>query len=78
MLCRTYEFIRDAVPVDKLLEILETTKKSPNFRFDEFIKEHICARCDFLVDGCDYAEGKTSPPCGGYTVVEILKERGII
>ncbi|MBF0517322.1 MAG: hypothetical protein HQK97_09435 [Nitrospirae bacterium] len=83
MLCKTYEFIRDAVPVEKLQEVLENVQKTapatqPTFSYDKFINGHICSECDFRGDGCDYAAGLDSPPCGGYKVVELLKERGII
>ncbi|MEO5361096.1 MAG: hypothetical protein H7843_11725 [Nitrospirota bacterium] len=79
MLCQTYNFVRDAVPVEKLSEILEHVQQTPpSFAFDAFIKAHICAACSFRVGGCDYADGLNSPPCGGYRVVEILKEQGII
>ncbi|MBF0567291.1 MAG: hypothetical protein HQK95_00345 [Nitrospirae bacterium] len=78
MLCKAYEAVRDAIPVERLQEILEKSQTtSPTFAFDTFIRGHICAECDFRVDGCDYADGLNSPPCGGYKVIELLKERGI-
>ncbi|HSW63311.1 MAG TPA: hypothetical protein VLH56_08380 [Dissulfurispiraceae bacterium] len=29
----------------------------------------LCGACDFRVDGCDFAENCSGPPCGGYRIV---------
>jgi hypothetical protein len=39
---------------------------------NEFLTNVVCKQCDFLVDGCDYAENRSGPPCGGYILIERL------
>lgn len=39
---------------------------------NKMMTELVCKQCDFLVDGCDYAENRSCPPCGGYIFIEQL------
>lgn len=32
----------------------------------------LCEHCDFRIDGCDFAEDCSGPPCGGYRIVFCL------
>ena len=32
----------------------------------------VCSRCDFRIDGCDYRENRSGPPCGGFILIEKL------
>jgi hypothetical protein len=36
------------------------------------LSEVLCRQCDFLIDGCDFAENRSGPPCGGYIFIERL------
>ncbi len=32
------------------------------------IEALLCGSCDFRIDGCDFAENCSGPPCGGYLI----------
>ncbi len=74
--CMTYTFIREKLSHLELSQVIEGSRKTPDYSLDEEIKKEICSKCEFIEDGCDFREGLPSPPCGGYTVVEFLKKSG--
>ena len=40
-----------------------------------------CGRCDFMEEDCDYqseTRWRESEPCGGYILIKLLSEKGII
>ncbi|MBV6340334.1 hypothetical protein [Candidatus Magnetobacterium casense] len=74
--CGTYLYVRDRVPPERLSALVSAVEGGNTFLDDTFIKEAICRQCDFLEDGCDYRDGLNSPPCGGYRVVEALRQKG--
>jgi len=74
-LCGTYRFLVKHFSPEDLTGLPE--KMEPDFSEDDWIMKNICKHCEFLVDGCDYREGNTSPPCGGYVVVEFLRKKGL-
>jgi hypothetical protein len=39
---------------------------------DEVLFQTICERCDFRIDGCDYRENRSGPPCGGFILIREL------
>ena len=39
---------------------------------DETLFSLVCSKCDFAIDGCDYKENRSGPPCGGYILIERL------
>ncbi|KAF0177853.1 MAG: hypothetical protein FD164_2293 [Nitrospirae bacterium] len=39
----------------------------------EEIERLLCGACDFRVDGCDFAETCSGPPCGGYRIAHRLR-----
>jgi hypothetical protein len=39
---------------------------------NKMLAELVCRQCDFLIDGCDFAENRSGPPCGGYIFIERL------
>jgi hypothetical protein len=39
---------------------------------DETLFGLVCSRCDFRIDGCDYREDRSGPPCGGFIFIEKL------
>lgn len=75
--CGTYEFLkRNLTPVE-LRSIIELSKavehpSAYTFAADDDIKKLVCNNCDFLVDGCDFREDGSLPPCGGYIIIETL------
>jgi hypothetical protein len=41
----------------------------------------VCAKCDFIGDGCDFQSGNDLPdaePCGGYKLLDILMKMGAV
>lgn len=72
MACETYNFLASKFRPEKLALSIQDIKAEPDFSCDTEIKKNICARCDFLIDGCDFREGIGSVPCGGYAIVEGL------
>lgn len=48
---------------------------------DKALERILCLPCPFAVDGCDFHSVLRSPdtePCGGYLLLQLLKERGTI
>jgi|SRR5271169_1998798 len=75
--CGAYLFLRDNFTAQEI-ELLSkfaggVDKSAPqSFLRDDEIRELICNSCDFLIDGCDFRDNRSGPPCGGYTLVERL------
>ncbi|MGO9013704.1 MAG: hypothetical protein ACLQF0_01875 [Dissulfurispiraceae bacterium] len=75
--CGTYLFLRNNLTLCELRSVLVLSKMddlpSGNvFPADEEIKRLVCDKCDFLVDGCDFREDGSHPPCGGYSIIAML------
>lgn len=70
--CETYQFVKRRFPPEVLENLTKDFSGSPDFSQDSLIRELICTKCDFLIDGCDFRDGLGSAPCGGYGVVEHL------
>jgi len=45
---------------------------------DSLLMEKLCKKCPFLKDGCDFRAGKGNEACGGYKILDILIERGML
>ncbi|GBE00307.1 hypothetical protein BMS3Abin07_02358 [bacterium BMS3Abin07] len=75
--CGTYLFLREKLLPADLISAITDIQESPDFSMDGYIREHICNRCDFLVDGCGYRDDEDSPPCGGYVIVEYLVKKAM-
>lgn len=75
--CGTYEYLKEHFTPEELLSLLEDIPSFPGLTHDEEIRDLICTRCEFLVDGCDFRDGLDSPPCGGYAIVEYLISKGM-
>ncbi|MGO9614058.1 MAG: hypothetical protein ACLPX5_13650 [Dissulfurispiraceae bacterium] len=77
MNCGTYLFLRDNFTVQEIELLSEfkgsVDKSAPNSLLkDDEMRELICNSCDFLIDGCDFRDDRSGPPCGGYILVERL------
>ena len=75
--CGSYVFLQNNLTLRELRSALDLSKidERPSeyiFPADEEIKRLVCDKCDFLVDGCDFREDGSQPPCGGYSVIEML------
>jgi hypothetical protein len=75
--CNGYEILRNNLTPYELKMLVGSLKCG-----DE-IKNHIpaknkklinlvCKRCDFFIDGCDYTDNRSEPPCGGYIIINLL------
>ncbi len=77
LLCGTYLFLRKNLTPRELSSAIKLSgrRKHPTAGAspaDEEIKSLVCRKCDFLVDGCDFRENGSQPPCGGYYIIEML------
>lgn len=48
---------------------------------DKALERVLCRPCPFAVDGCDFhspLRSAATEPCGGYLLLQLLKERGAI
>ena len=53
----------------------------PSPRRIEDLAEDLCACCGYRQEGCDYQSPHPPPeatPCGGYRLIQILLERGVL
>lgn len=51
------------------------------FEHDALLKEALCERCEFLIDGCDFRDpacNYEAEPCGGYLLLDTLLRKGLI
>lgn len=72
MQCGSMRFLNKHMTPHELQLAARFAPKKFDRSTDDSIRELVCAKCDFLVDGCDFRDGLDSPPCGGYPVVEHL------
>lgn len=75
--CGTYLFLRNNLTPRELRSVLELSKKpghqpKSGSGTDEEIRSLVCEKCDFVVNGCDFREDGSHPPCGGYYIIEML------
>lgn len=73
MTCETYNFLARNLTVSELESLIHGISKTPDLSSDDYIRVVICSRCDFLGGDCDFREGRESPPCGGYVIIENLR-----
>lgn len=75
LLCAGYRYLTCTYSVDKLKEL--TRQISMNSHMPEGVERYknqdmetlLCEHCDFRIDGCDFADNCSGPPCGGYLIV---------
>jgi len=87
--CNGYVFLRDNLTPHELTTMLDNsaterqnkratvcrTAALPHSRTkDEELKNLVCKRCDFFIDGCDYIDNQSVPPCGGYLIIKKLHD----
>ena len=83
--CRGFDLVLNLVSEEKINEarISEITDFTLSaYPFDEFLKEHLCKKCDFVIDGCSFRDdsyhGEKKIPCGGYILLTKLLSKGIM
>lgn len=70
--CGSFSFLKRNLSYGELLSTARISSINPELSMDGTIKSLACLRCDFLQDGCDFRMGLSSPPCGGYVIIENL------
>jgi len=78
--CGGYSFLRDNLTPGELRYLCKSSKKAkdrpelPATASEEHktMEGLLCRKCDFLVDGCDFMDNRSAPPCGGYILVKLL------
>lgn len=71
--CGGYDLLRNNLTCSELYQLSDYISKKPHPEIlDEILKEFICNKCDFQTDGCDFREGLSAPPCGGYIIISRL------
>ena len=45
---------------------------------ERIVANHVCTGCDFRENDCDFARDGTSQPCGGFALLCVLIEQGLI
>lgn len=77
MHCGGYRFLVDNFTVAELYQLSDLPDRDEEIKHrvpadDENLSDLVCGRCDFRVDGCDYRENRSGPPCGGYILIDRL------
>lgn len=80
MQCGTYGILKSHLSTAELetcaAACREMAMSFPDMAADQEIRALACETCEFLVDGCDFREDRSGPPCGGYYILErLLKDR---
>lgn len=71
--CETYNFLVRNLTEGELRGMIQGIERTPDLSCDDYIKDVICGKCDFLEGDCDFRGGRVSPPCGGYVIIESLR-----
>ncbi len=77
MHCGGYQFLVDNLTVSELRQLAALSDGVEEIKNrippdDENLFSLVCSKCDFLVDGCDFRENRSGPPCGAYILIDIL------
>jgi hypothetical protein len=88
LLCNGYVFLRDNFTPHELKTMLVKRRESSVERLthdaprlthyeipdeNKELTDRICRQCDFFVDGCDYINNQSGPPCGGYLIISQIQ-----
>ena len=75
--CGGYQFLMDNFTVSELNGLMDLVGKTEGLKKlippdNEELFDLVCSRCDFRIDGCDYREDRSGPPCGGFILIDRL------
>lgn len=73
--CGSFTFLSRNLTRGELATIASRASASYDFSLDSTIRDEVCARCEYLQDGCDFRAGAGKTPCGGYAVLEYLYKK---
>jgi len=84
MACQGAQVIEQMVRSKRLdPALLPRNGKKPSLwkNHDPVLVAHVCQNCPFKLNDCDYQSACPPPdaePCGGYILLGLLKEKGLI
>ena len=75
--CGGYNLLKDQFTLSELKILAAQIEKTKDISRqiptkNKNLADLICSQCDFLIDGCDYSENRSGPPCGGYILINEL------
>ncbi len=75
--CGGYRFLMDNFTLTELHLLINLLDKPEELKSqippdNEDLFSLVCNKCDFRIDGCDYMENRSGPPCGGFILVANL------
>ena len=78
--CGGFEFLSELLERKVLSpNVFQIESKDPCYRFDRLLMKLICNRCKFKEKDCDYRGlVQNALPCGGYILLSLLLEKGIL
>lgn len=69
--CGTFTYLKRNLSPGEV-RLFASGLKAPDFSRDNDLRHLACYKCDFLADGCDFRQGSSTNPCGGYSLIESL------
>jgi hypothetical protein len=73
--CRGYSLLKNNFTSNELLSLAvlagDISKNSIPLE-DDRLRDFICKPCEFYIDGCDFTDNRSGPPCGGYLIIQAL------
>lgn len=84
MACQGAQVVQQLVSQGRLNpEVLTQHQKHPSLweKRDPTLDANLCRHCSYRVKDCDFTSVNPPPdcePCGGYILVSLLKENGVI
>jgi hypothetical protein len=77
--CGGYELLRKNLTPNELRAIAALSNAESDIKNqippkNKKLERFVCRRCEFLADGCDFADNRSGPPCGGYNILRKLKD----
>jgi hypothetical protein len=75
--CGGYSFLASALTSRELAGLSSAIRYKDALKLsvpegNAILCDAVCKKCDFLIDGCDYRDNGSAPPCGGYILIDQL------
>lgn len=80
LLCEGYRYLSRTYSAAELARNMRSCEMNASFSggYESYanpsLDELLCDHCDFRIDGCDFAEDRSGPPCGGYIIAGKLRQ----
>ncbi|HMK60536.1 MAG TPA: hypothetical protein VK452_05245 [Dissulfurispiraceae bacterium] len=77
MYCGGYRVLVENFTASELQQLADMVCETNDIKnhipaYDENLFNLVCKSCDFRIDGCDYRDNRSGPPCGGYIMIDQL------